>query len=69
MRQQESVQRREEATAAMLKKLKGLRLRLLQKNLERAQRYAPLREDGLAAVGMSYPLLRKMLIVLGRRFV
>ena len=68
-RQNESARRREEAANAMLKRLKGLRLRLFQKNLARAQRYAPLREDGLAEVGLSYPLLRQMLLELGRRFV
>jgi len=68
-RQQESIRRREEATATMLTRLKGLRLRLFQKALARAQRYAPFREEGLAAVGLSYPLLRQMLFDLGRRFV
>jgi pyruvate,water dikinase len=53
----------------MQSRLKGRRLKLFNKNLERAQRYAPLREDGLAEVGMSYPLLRQMLRELGRRFV
>jgi len=67
-RQQESIQKREAATAAKLKTLKGLRLRVFRRNLERAQRYAPLREDGLAAVGLSYPILRQMLFELGRRF-
>jgi len=33
-----------------------------------AQRFAPLREDGLADVGLGYPLLRQMLRELGRRF-
>jgi len=68
-RQQETTRKREEATATMLNRLKGLRLRLFQKTLARAQRFAPLREDGLAAVGLSYPLLRQMLFELGRRFV
>ena len=35
----------------------------------RAQKYAPLREDGLAEVGLSYPLIRKMLREIGSRFV
>jgi pyruvate,water dikinase len=68
-RQQESARRRETATATMLNRLKGMRRRIFQKSLARAQRYAPLREDGLAAVGLSYPLLRQMLFELGRRFV
>ena len=68
-RQQAAAQRREQATQAMLKRLKGLRLRIFRNNLNRAQRYAPMREDGLADVGLSYPLLRQMLLELGRRFV
>jgi pyruvate,water dikinase len=52
----------------MLNRLKGLRLRIFSNNLARAQRYAPLREDGLADVGLSYPLLRQMLLEIGRRF-
>ena len=68
-RQQASAERREAATRAMLERLKGRRLKSFQKNLERAQKYAPLREDGLADVGLSYPLLRKMLREIGARFV
>jgi pyruvate,water dikinase len=68
VRQKASADRREKATQAMQKKLKGMRLNLFQKNLERAQRYAPLREDGLADVGLSYPLVRQMIFELGRRF-
>jgi pyruvate,water dikinase len=67
-RQGASAERREEATQSMLARLKGRRLKSFQKNLERAQKYAPLREDGLADVGLSYPLLRKMLRELGARF-
>ena len=67
-RQQAAAERREQATQAMLKRLKGLRLKLFRKVIAPAQRYAPLREDGLADVGLSYPLLRQMLRELGRRF-
>jgi pyruvate,water dikinase len=67
-RQSASAERRQQAILSMEKKLKGWRLNLFQKNLERAQRYAPLREDGLADVGLSYPLLRKMILEMGRRF-
>jgi len=68
-RQRAAAEQREQATQAMLKRLKGLRLRLFRKSLAPAQRYAPLREDGLADVGLGYPLLRQMLGELGRRFV
>jgi pyruvate,water dikinase len=67
-RQETTARRREEATAAMLARLKGLRLKLFRKSLRSAQRYAPLRESGLADVGLGYPLLRQMLHELGRRF-
>jgi pyruvate,water dikinase len=68
-RQQASAERREKAMQAMLQRLKGLRLRLFRKTVGPAQRFAPLREDGLAEVGLSYPLLRRMLRELGRRLV
>jgi pyruvate,water dikinase len=67
-RQQAAAERRRQATQAMLTRLKGLRLKLFRKLVSTAQRYAPLREDGLADVGLSYPLLRQMLRELGRRF-
>ena len=68
VRQQAAAERREQATQAMIKRLTGLRLKLFRKFIAPAQRYAPLREDGLADVGLSYPLLRQMLRELGRRF-
>jgi len=68
-RQIASAERREAATNAMRERFKGRRLKSFQKNLERAQKYAPLREDGLSDVGLSYPLLRKMLREIGDRFV
>jgi phosphohistidine swiveling domain-containing protein len=68
-RQQAAADRRERATQAIQSRLKGLRLNLFRRTLASAQRYAPLREDGLADVGWSYPLLRQMLRELGRRFV
>jgi pyruvate,water dikinase len=69
LRQKSSVERRELAVESMTNKLRGYRLKLFLNNLGRAQRYAPLREDGLADVGMSYPLARQMLAELGQRFV
>ena len=68
-RQQASADRREQATEAMLRRLRGLRLKLFRKLIARAQRYAPLREDGLADVGLGYPLLRQMLRALGSRLM
>jgi len=68
-RQQATADRREEAIQAVQARLKGRRLKSFQRNLARAQKYAPLREDGLADVGLSYPLLRKMLREIGARLV
>jgi len=68
-RQSASAERRETASQSIQKRLKGRKLKSFQKNLARAQKYAPLREDGLADVGLSYPLLRKMLRELGNRLV
>ena len=67
-RQRAAAERREQATQAVLSRLQGLRLSLFRRVIAPAQRYAPLREDGLADVGLSYPLLRQMLREVGRRF-
>jgi hypothetical protein len=66
-RQRESAERREQAAATMRDRLKGLRLKWFNKYLASAQKYAPLREDGLAEIGLAYPLIRQMLRELGRR--
>jgi len=68
-RQLESQTRREQATAAIAGRLKGWRRNLFLSHLGRAQKYAPLREDGLAEVGLAYPLIRQLLRELGRRLV
>ncbi|HAX71432.1 MAG TPA: PEP/pyruvate-binding domain-containing protein [Anaerolineales bacterium] len=68
-RQRESAERREQAVATMRARLKGLRLKWFNKYLASAQKYAPLREDGLAEIGLAYPLIRQVLRELGRRFV
>jgi pyruvate,water dikinase len=69
LRQQAAADRREQATQAMLQRLRGWRLKMFRKFVTLAQRYAPLREDGLAEVGLSYPLVRQMLREFGRRLV
>jgi pyruvate,water dikinase len=66
-RQLAAIARREEAQL-ISKRLKGLRSKYFHKFLTLAQRFAPLREDGLADIGLGYPLLRQMLRELGRRF-
>jgi rifampicin phosphotransferase len=67
-RQRESAERREQAVQAMRKRLAGARLKWFNQYLARAQKYAPLREDGLAEIGLAYPLIRQMLRELGQRF-
>lgn len=68
VRQRKSAERRDQAQAAIEGRLRGLRLKLFRSNLARAQRFAPMREDGIADVGLAYPLLRQMLLELGKRF-
>ena len=68
-RQSAAARAREQATQSLLARLKGVRLRLFKWLLARAQRYAPLREDALADVGLGWPLLRRMLGEAGRRLV
>ena len=69
IRQRESAERREQAVSKMRQRLQGLRLKWFNRYLASAQKYAPLREDGLAEIGLAYPLLRQMLRELGSRFV
>jgi len=68
-RQRASEQRREQAAQAVRARLRGWRLNVFNTWLTRAQKFAPLREDGLAEVGLAYPLIRQMLREAGRRFV
>jgi pyruvate,water dikinase len=68
-RQAAAASAREQATQSLLARLKGLRLRLFRPLVQTAQRYAPLREDALADVGLGWPLLRCMLREVGRRMV
>jgi rifampicin phosphotransferase len=64
-RQQAAIDRRQAAISATRKRLKGWRLKQFERWLALAQRFAPLREDALADVGLAYPLLREMLQYLG----
>ncbi|NIS81083.1 MAG: hypothetical protein GTO14_12940 [Anaerolineales bacterium] len=68
-RQQAAAEQREQAVQATENRLKRLRRNLFRKFLTTAQRYAPLREDGLADIGLCYPLLRQMLREIGSRFI
>ncbi|HYR91171.1 MAG TPA: PEP/pyruvate-binding domain-containing protein [Terriglobia bacterium] len=68
-RQQTAAAEREQATKEVLARVTGLRGRILRRLIGWAQRYAPLREDGLADVGLGWPLLRKILQEFGRRML
>jgi pyruvate,water dikinase len=60
---------REEATRTVLERLDAPRRKLFSRLLEWAQNVAPVREDALADVGLAWPVMRRMLLELGRRLV
>jgi phosphoenolpyruvate synthase/pyruvate phosphate dikinase len=68
-RQRAAAERREQAIQSMIERLKGLRLKLFRKLVTWVQTGVPLREEGLADLGLGYPHLRQMLLELGRRLV
>ena len=68
-RQRQLAEQREAAVEEALGRLRGLRKWLFRKSLSLAQSRAQVREDGLADIGLGYPLLRRLLLELGRRLV
>jgi rifampicin phosphotransferase len=68
-RQRGTATRREEASRAVLERLDALRGNLFSRLLKWAQAVAPVREDALADVGLAWPVMRRMLLELGRRLV
>src|SRR6266487_2590203 len=60
---------RKQATRTIVTRLRGFRLRTFQRLVEVAQRFAPLREDALADVGLGWPVVRRMLHEIGERLV
>jgi pyruvate,water dikinase len=66
-RQTAALQMREQMTQAVVKRLDPLRRRWFLKLLKNAQESAPLREDGIADIGLGQPQIRRMLAELGRR--
>ena len=68
-RQEATAAAREQAVQTMLTRLHGIRLSLFRRLVGWAQRFAPLREDALADVGLGWPVLRRMLRELGQRLV
>jgi rifampicin phosphotransferase len=68
-RQAASKKAREDAMQMMLNQLRGPSRWLFRRLVELAQRFAPLREDALADVGLGWPLLRRMVREIGQRLV
>lgn len=68
-RQMEAVKVREKAEEKMLERLGFLRRWIFRKLLKWAQKYAPLREDSLAAMGLGWPKVREMIDELGGRLI
>jgi phosphoenolpyruvate synthase/pyruvate phosphate dikinase len=68
-RQQEFTTQREQAEVRIRKRLKGIKRWGFEKSLDFAQSRAPLREDGIAEIGLCYPVLHQVLGELGRRLV
>ncbi|MBN1535610.1 MAG: hypothetical protein JW908_02675 [Anaerolineales bacterium] len=66
-RQKAAAEKRQKAVKATLGRLKGLRRKLFRKVAGWAQDSVPLREEGLADLGLGYPQLRRMLREMGRR--
>jgi phosphohistidine swiveling domain-containing protein len=67
LRQQAASEQRKQAYESVCNRIRGLRRALFQKLVSWAQKSSPLREDGLADIGLGWPLMRKMLLELGKR--
>lgn len=68
-RQKEAADFREKMTRKVLKKTGWLRGKIFKRLLRFAQKYAPLREDSLADIGLAWPRVREMIFELGERLV
>jgi pyruvate,water dikinase len=68
-RQRASEEKRQQAAAGVLQRVRGIRRWAFQKCLGWAQSLAEVREDALAEIGLAYPMLRQRLRDLGRRLV
>ena len=66
-RQRRTAAGRAEATQAVLERLDVPRRNVFSSLLNWAQDVAPVREDALADVGLAWPVMRRMLLELGRR--
>ena len=61
--------RRERLAADLLGRLGRARARVARRSLQAAQAWGPIREDALAAMGLAWPTMRRLLRDLGRRLV
>lgn len=59
---------REQAEKMARSRLRGIKRWGFNLALNKAQSQAPLREDGIAEIGLGYPVLKKLLHEIGRRF-
>ncbi|MDR2999287.1 MAG: phosphoenolpyruvate synthase, partial [Microbacterium sp.] len=66
-RQRASAARRERITRELIARLDPLRRGLAERRLESAQLWAPVREDALAAMGLAWPVQRRLLHEFGAR--
>lgn len=67
-RQHIAEEKRVQAVESQLGRLKGLRHWVFRKTLGMAQTMAQVRENALSAIGLGYPILRRMFHELGDRF-
>lgn len=68
-RQREAIEKREQATNAVLARIDRARGAGFERLLRWAQDTGPMREDSIFDMGMGHPLVRRMFAELGRRFV
>lgn len=68
-RQRRMAGRRSRITQELMDRLDPVRRKLARGSLAAAQRWAPIREDALAAMGLAWPTMRRLLLELGRRLV
>jgi pyruvate,water dikinase len=68
-RQRRSADRRDDQGRAIRDRLGPARRAVFTRLLRWAQKAAPVREDALADIGLAWPLMRRMLLELGRRLV
>lgn len=66
-RQMRLAGQRERLTAELVERLDPVRAGLATRVLRAAQEWAPVREDALAAMGLAWPTMRRLLRELGRR--